>query len=162
MKVSMLPEMTEKKARTRKKKGVLFLCTTNSCRSQMAEGVLRAIRGNGFEVYSAGAKPTSVHPLAIQVMAEVGIDISGQKSKSVGQFAGQEFDYVVTLCGDTATEVCPAFIGKAKKRLDWNFPDPAGAEGSQAEKLEVFRKVRDQIKTRMEGFVKEKGELEDE
>jgi arsenate reductase len=121
----------------------------------MAEAILKTLGDDRFEVYSAGAKPTLVHPSAIQVMTEAGIDILGQRSKSVAEFAGQEFDYVVTLCGDTAKDVCPAFIGEVKQRLHWNFADPAEAQGSDEEKLEVFRKVRDQIKARLEEFVKE-------
>ena len=131
------------------------MCTTNSCRSQMAEGILKAIGGDESEVYSAGAKPSSVHPLAIKVMAEVGIDISKQRSKSVEEFAGQQFDYVITLCGDYAEDVCPAFIGPAKERLHWNFVDPAEAEGSEEEVLVIFRKVKDEIKTKIEEFVKQ-------
>ena len=144
------------------KKRVLFLCTTNSCRSQMAEGILKA-RGDGeFEAHSAGAKPASVHPLAIKVMAEIGIDISNQRSKPVAEFVGQEFDYVVTLCGDYAKDACPLFIGKTQQRLHWNFVDPAEAKGSEEEVLSVFRKVRDLIKTQIEKFVKESKELENE
>jgi arsenate reductase len=141
------------------KQRILFLCTTNSCRSQMAEGILKAIGGEEFEVESAGAKPSFVHPLAIKVMAEIGIDITNQRSKSVAEFAGQEFDYVVTLCGDDAKVICPVFFGKAKERLHWNFADPAEAEGSDPEVLSVFRKVRDQIKTRIEKFIKEAREI---
>jgi arsenate reductase len=150
--------MAEEKVGLMRKKRVLFLCTTNSCRSQMAEGILRAAGGNGFEADSAGAKPAFVHPLATKVMAEAGIDISNQKSKSVDRFQGQEFDYVITLCGDNARSVCPVFIGKAKHRLHWNFPDPAETKGSEQEKLESFSKVRDQIKERLEEFVKESGD----
>lgn len=137
------------------KQRILFLCTTNSCRSQMAEGILKAMGGDEFEVESAGAKTSYVHPLAIKVMAEIGMDISSQKSKSVAEFVGQEFDYVMTLCGDDAKVICPVFIGKAKERLHWNFADPAEAEGSDTKVLSVFRKVRDEIKTRIEKFVKE-------
>jgi arsenate reductase len=136
------------------KQRVLFLCTTNSCRSQMAEGILKAIGGDEFEVESAGAKPYYVHPLAIKVLAEIGIDISSQRSKSVAEFVGQKFDYVITLCGDYAKDACPVFVGKAKERLHWNFADPAEAEGSDTEVLSVFRKVRDQIKTKIEEFLK--------
>jgi len=157
-----LTDMAEKKVELKKRKRVLFLCTTNSCRSQMAEGILKAIGKNGFEVWSAGAEATPVHPLAIRVMAEAGVDISKQSSKSVSQFQGEEFDYVITLCGDTATNICPAFLGKAEQRLQWNFPDPALAEGSEADRLEVFGKVRDQIKTKIESFVIAERELEDE
>lgn len=162
MRASRLSEAVGENVRMKKRKKVLFLCTTNSCRSQMAEGILKAIGKDKFEVWSAGAEATFVHPLAIRVMSESGVDISTQSSDSVEQFQGEEFDYVITLCGDTATNVCPAFLGKAAQRLHWNFPDPALAEGSRAEKLEVFRTVRDSIKTRMEGFVKEEGVLEDE
>jgi arsenate reductase len=162
VRASRLSEVVGENVRMKKSKKVLFLCTTNSCRSQMAEGILRAAGGNGFEVHSAGAKPTLVHPLTDKVMAEAGVDISKQNSKSVSQFQGEEFDYVMTLCGDNAREVCPAFIGRAEHRLHWDFPDPAEAKGSEEEKLEVFRKVRDQTRTRVEGFVKEEGELEDE
>jgi arsenate reductase len=137
------------------KQRILFLCTTNSCRSQMAEGILKTIGGDEFEVESAGTKPSFVHPLAIKVVAEMGIDITNQRSKSVAEFVGQKFDYVITLCGDDAQIVCPVFIGKAKERLHWNFADPAEAEGSDTEVLAVFRKVRDQIKTSIEKFIKE-------
>lgn len=132
------------------KRKILFLCTTNSCRSQMAEGILRNFYGNKFEAFSAGAKPSYVHPFAVKVMAEIGIDISNQRSKSVEEFTGQEFDYVITLCGDYAKEVCPVFIGRAKERLHWNFVDPAEAEGSEEEVLTVFRKVRDEIKMKID------------
>ncbi|MGQ9627284.1 MAG: arsenate reductase ArsC [Anaerolineae bacterium] len=136
------------------KRKILFLCTTNSCRSQMAEGILRNFYGNKFEAFSAGAKPSYVHPFAVKVMAEIGIDISNQRSKSVEEFTGQEFDYVITLCGDYAKEVCPVFIGKAKERLHWNFVDPAEAEGSEEEVLTVFRKVRDEIKIKIDKEIK--------
>ena len=135
------------------KQRILFLCTTNSCRSQMAEGILKAIGGDEFEVVSAGAKPSYVHPMAIKVMAEIGIDISSQKSKSVAEFVGQEFDYVITLCGDDAKVICPVFIGKAKERLHWNFADPAEAQGSEEEVLSVFRTVRDQIRRKIEKLI---------
>ena len=141
------------------KQRILFLCTTNSCRSQMAEGILKAMGGDEFEVESAGAKPSFVHPLAIKVMAEIAIDITNRKSKSVAEFIGQEFDFVITLCGDYAKDTCPVFIGKAKERLHWNFADPAEAEGSDTEVLSVFIKVRDQIKTRIDKFVIESKEI---
>lgn len=136
------------------KQRVLFLCTANSCRSQMAEGILRHLYGTQFEVHSAGSKPSSVHPFAIKVMAEIGIDISGQESKSVERFRGQEFDYVITLCGDYEEDGCPLFIGKAKEMLHWNFIDPAKAGRDEEERLEIFRRVRDEIKERIKGFVK--------
>ena len=144
------------------KKRVLFLCTTNSCRSQMAEGILKAIGSDEFEVESAGAKPSIVNPWAIKVMAEIGIDITHQRSNTVTEFVGQEFDFVITLCSDYAKDTCPVFIGKTQQRLHWNFVDPAEAKGSEEEVLSVFRKVRDLIKTQIEKFVKESKELENE
>lgn len=150
-----MTDILEKKVELKRRRRVLFLCTTNSCRSQMAEGILKAMGKNGFEVRSAGAEATSVHPLAIRVMAEAGVDISKQSSRSVSQFQGEEFDYAITLCGETATHACPAFIGRAKHRLHWDFPDPADATGSEQERLEVFRKVRDLIEAKMREFVKE-------
>ena len=138
-----------------KRKRVLFLCTTNSCRSQMAEGFLKAKSKEEFEEFSAGLEATLVHPLAIKVMAEAGIDISNQKSKSVADFVGQEFDYAITLCGEHARSACPVFLGKVGQRLHWDFPDPAEAEGTEEERLEVFRKVRDQIEARLREFIRE-------
>lgn len=133
---------------------VLFLCVSNSARSQMAEGLLRHYYGDKFDVYSAGAKETSVHPLAVEVMKEIGIDISNQRSKLVSEFFGQSFDYVITLCGDYSKEMCPAFIGKVKnKKLHWNFPDPVEVEGTLEEKLDFFKKVRDDIKKKIDEFV---------
>ena len=126
------------------KQRVLFLCNGNSCRSQMAEGFLRHLRGDEFEVFSAGIKPSLVNPYAIKVMAEIGIDISGQCSKNVTEFLGQPFDFVITLC-DSAKQTCPFFPGKAT-RLHWDLLDPAEATGTEDEILAVFRKVRDQIK----------------
>ncbi|MBI4655758.1 MAG: arsenate reductase ArsC [Elusimicrobia bacterium] len=137
-----------------KKIKVLFLCTSNSCRSQMAEGILKALASDRFEVFSAGAKASFVHPFAVKVLAETSVDISAQKSKSVLEFKGAEFDYVITLCGDSAKEYCPSFIGKAQNRLHWNFDDPALAQGTDDEILNIFRKVRDQIKIEIEKFVK--------
>jgi arsenate reductase (thioredoxin) len=125
------------------KKRVLILCTGNSARSQMAESLLRHDAGDRFEVESAGTKPGQVRPEAIAVMEELGIDISGQRSKSVDEFAGQSFDYVLTVC-DNAKESCPIFPGHAK-RLHRNFQDPATARGSENERLAVFRRVRNQI-----------------
>jgi arsenate reductase len=130
------------------KKKVLFLCTENSCRSQMAEGILRHLMGDRFEVFSAGTKPSVVNPMAIKVMAEIGIDISGHRSKSVEEFQGMNFDFVITTC-DAARETCPVFPGKAR-RLHWSFNDPAEAEGSENEILSAFRKVRDEIKQRIQ------------
>lgn len=126
------------------KRKVLFLCTGNSARSQMAEGLLRHLAGGKFEAFSAGVNPTQVNPLAIKVMAEIGIDISGHSSKSIGEFFGQKFDYVVTVC-DNAKQTCPVFPGKYKK-LHWDLQDPAGVQGIEEEKLKVFRRIRNQIK----------------
>lgn len=130
------------------KKKVLFLCTENSCRSQMAEGILRHLMGDKFEVFSAGTRPSVVNPVAIKVMAEIGIDISGHRSKSVEGFQGMNFDIVITTC-DAARETCPVFPGKAR-RLHWSFSDPAEASGSESEILSAFRKVRDEIRQRIQ------------
>ena len=129
-------------------KRVLILCTGNSARSQMAEGVLRHEAGNQCEVFSAGTQPGPLNPLAIEAMREIGIDISGHRSKSVEEFAGQAFDYVITVC-DNAKEKCPLFPGSFKS-VHWDLQDPAGAEGGQEEKLAVFRRVRDEIVTRID------------
>jgi len=130
------------------KKKVLFLCTENSCRSQMAEGILRHLMGNEFEVFSAGIRPSVVNPIAIKVMAEIGIDISGHRSKSVEEFQGMSFDFVITTC-DAARETCPFFPGKAR-HLHWSFNDPAAVKGSEEEILSAFRNVREEIKSRIE------------
>jgi arsenate reductase (thioredoxin) len=127
---------------------VLFLCTHNSARSQMAEGLLRHLAGDRFEVYSAGTEVTFVRPHAIEVMNEIGIDISGQKSKTLADYLGQPFDYVITVC-DSANEACPVFPG-AKRRLHWSFDDPAAAVGREEERLRVFRSVRDNIEEHIE------------
>ena len=128
-------------------KRILVLCTGNSARSQMTEGFLRSFDPS-LEVYSAGTKPAArVNPFAVQAMKEVGIDISGGQPKSVSQFVGESFDYVVTVCDD-ADKNCPNFRGKVGRRLHIAFPDPARAEGSDQEKLAVFRRVRDDIRTR--------------
>ena len=130
-----------------KKTRMLVLCTGNSARSQMTEGFLRSFDPK-LEVYSAGTKPgPRVNPLAIQAMKEVGIDISAGTPKSVNQFTGDPFDYVITVCDD-ADKNCPNFRGKVGKRLHIGFPDPAKATGTDAEKLAVFRKVRDDIRVR--------------
>jgi len=128
----------------------------------MAEGILRMVTEDEFEAFSAGAKATRVHPLAVEVMGEVGVDISSQKSKSVTGFANQEFDYVITLCGENAKRACPVFIGGAKHRLHWDFLDPAEAEESREQELAVFRTVRDQIKARIEKFAQKIREQADE
>lgn len=126
------------------KKRVLILCTANSARSQMAEGLLRADHGDRFEVESAGSRATLVRPEAITVMREAGIDISGHRSKTVDEFAGQTFDIVLTVC-DNARESCPVYPGHSN-RIHHSFEDPAAAEGSEAERLAAFRRVRDQIR----------------
>jgi arsenate reductase (thioredoxin) len=133
------------------KKKVLFLCTGNSARSQMAEGLLRHYAGEQFEVFSAGIKPSTVNPLAIAVMAERGIDISKHRSKSVLEFTKQTFDFVITVC-DNAQQTCPMFPGKAQK-LHWSFEDPAAVEGTEEEKLTFFRKIRDQIDAQIKTFL---------
>jgi arsenate reductase len=133
------------------KKKILVLCTGNSCRSQMAEGFLKSF-DKELEVYSAGTKPSvQVHPKAIQVMKEVGIDLSKNLPKLVDQFLNDSFDYVITVC-DNAKETCPVFIGKVTNRLHMGFEDPADATGTEEEILSVFRKVRDQIKNKFLEF----------
>ncbi len=128
---------------------VLFLCTHNSARSQMAEGLLRHLAGDRFEVHSAGTEVTSVKPDAITVMAEIGTDVSGQESKSLERYLGEPFEYVITVC-DVANEACPIFSG-AKKRLHWSFEDPSQSTGTEEERLKLFRRVRDEIRERIEG-----------
>jgi arsenate reductase len=134
------------------KERVLILCTGNSARSQMAEGLLRQLAGERYEVLSAGVEPSFVRPAAIEAMREAGIDISGHRSKSVEEFAGEEFDYVITVC-DNANERCPVFPGKTR-RIHWSFDDPAAAGGSEAERLAVYRRVRDEIDGRLRDFVR--------
>jgi arsenate reductase len=126
------------------KKKVLFLCTGNSARSQMAEGLMRHLRGTDFEVYSAGVEPKGVYPKAVQAMREIGIDISDQKSKHIDDLPAKKFDYIITLC-DHAAQNCPVFFGNGV-RLHHGFSDPAAAVGSDHEILEAFRKVRDELK----------------
>jgi arsenate reductase len=134
---------------------VLFLCTHNSSRSQMAEGLLRSRGGDRYAVFSAGTHPRSVHPLAIQVMREIGIDISeaaGHRAKSLDEFVGQEpMDLVVTVCDDAAEE-CPFFPG-ARRQEHWGFPDPSAVTGSDEKRLAAFRSVRDAIASRIEAFI---------
>ena len=125
------------------RKRVLILCTGNSARSQMAEGLLRHLAGERFEVASAGVSPTQVRPEAVAVMREIGIDISNHRSKSVDEFTDQKFDYVITVC-DNANEQCPIFSGNTQ-RIHWSFDDPAAAEGNENARLAVFRRVRDEI-----------------
>jgi arsenate reductase (thioredoxin) len=134
------------------KQRVLFLCTHNSARSQMAEGFLRRLAGDRFEVASAGTEATRVHPLAVQAMAEVGVDLSQHTSKVVDQFLNQTWDYVITVC-DAANEACPVFPNKSN-RLHWSFSDPSQATGSEEQRLDIFRTVRDQIKDRLTGWIR--------
>src|SRR5689334_4429097 len=129
---------------------VLILCTGNSARSQMAEGLLRRLAGDRFEVFSAGAKPGTVRPEAIAVMNEIGIDISGYRSKHVDEFAGQRFDYVLTVC-DKAKESCPVYPVETK-HVHESFEDPAAVEGQEADRLNAFRRVRDQLAAYLETF----------
>ncbi len=129
------------------RKRVLILCTGNSARSQMAEGLLRNMSGDKFEVFSAGVAPSHVRPEAIEVMRELGVDISGQRSKSVDEFTGQQFDYVITVC-DNANQQCPMFPGKTK-RIHWSIEDPAAAEGDDEARLTEFRRVRDELRDRL-------------
>ena len=133
---------------------VLILCTGNSCRSQMAEGLLRSLDSR-LEVHSAGTFPAQrVHPFAVRVMKEIGIDISGGRPKNVSEFLDQPFDYVITVCDD-ADQNCPYFRGKVGKRLHIGFEDPAKASGSDEEVLAVFRNSRDAIKTHFSRFYRE-------
>jgi arsenate reductase len=127
---------------------VLFLCTHNSARSQMAEGLLRHLGGEAYEVFSAGTEKTFVRPQAIQVMAEVGIDISKQESKTLEQYLQDGFDEVITVCDD-ANEACPVFPN-AKNRRHWSFPDPSKAQGTEEEQLQVYREVRNAIQRKLE------------
>lgn len=126
----------------------LFLCTHNSARSQMAEGLLRSLAADRFEAFSAGTEATHIRPLAVRAMAEVGADISGQESKTLERYLDEPFDYVVTVC-DAANEACPHFPG-ARRRLHWSLPDPSKATGDEEERLEVFRSVRDELRGRIE------------
>ncbi len=138
------------------KQRVLFLCTGNSCRSQRAEGILRSLAGDKFEAYSAGSRPSGrVHELAVDAMRESGIDISKHESKSVDSFAGEKFDFVVTVC-DNAREACPNFPG-AGRQAHWSFDDPAQASGTEEQRRRVFRRVRDEIRHRVRRFVEANG-----
>jgi arsenate reductase (thioredoxin) len=135
-----------------KKARILILCTGNSARSQMAEGVLRHDAGDRFEVFSAGVNPTKVRPEAIAVMGELGIDLSAHRSKHVDEFAGQNFDYVLTVC-DKARESCPIFPSTTVT-IHHSFVDPAAYDGSEEERLALFREVRDQIRDYLRAFPK--------
>jgi arsenate reductase (thioredoxin) len=130
------------------KQRILFICTHNSARSQMAEGLLRHLGGDQFEVFSAGTEATAVRPLAIKAMAELGIDISQHQSKTLDRYLHDPFDMVITVC-DTAAEACPVFPGAVHRR-HWSFEDPSKATGNEAEQLAVYRRVRDQIRSRIE------------
>lgn len=132
---------------------VLILCTGNSARSQMAEGLLRHLAGERVEVFSAGSKPSQVNPYAVRAMAARGIDISGQRSKHLGEFLNQPFDTVITVC-DQAAETCPIFPGKAQ-RIHWSFADPAAVQGSDEEILASFERVRDELEARLRAWVSE-------
>jgi arsenate reductase (thioredoxin) len=136
------------------RKRVLILCTGNSARSQMAEALLRSMGGLGFEVASAGVSPARVRPEAVEVMREIGVDISQHRSKSVDEYLGSEFDYVITVC-DNANEQCPVFPGKTQ-RIHWSFDDPAAAEGDELARLGVFRRVRDEIAQKLRDFVEQR------
>jgi len=133
------------------KQRVLILCTGNSARSQMAEGLLRSMAGDRFEVFSAGTRPSFVRPEAIAAMGDLDIDITSHRSKSVDEFAGLAFDYVITVC-DNARESCPVFPANTK-RVHWSFEDPAAVEGEEAIRLAAFRDIRDQIAARFREFL---------
>jgi arsenate reductase (thioredoxin) len=132
------------------KKKVLFLCTHNSCRSQMAEGLVNHDLGDRIEAFSAGTEATRVNPLAAKVMEEIGIDLSGHRSKTLDEFAAEPFAYVITLCGD-ANEKCPLFFGGVK-RMHIGFQDPSRLPGSEEEVLPEYRRVRDEIRQKMREF----------
>jgi len=141
------------KGEEKKKAKVLFLCTGNSCRSQMAEGWLRHLAGDRFEVSSGGTNPAGLNPGAVEVMRELGIDIAAHQSKHLNQFLGVRFDHVITVC-DRARETCPIFPG-ASSMLHWSFDDPAAARGSDEERRAVFKRVRDEIAGQVRRFVSE-------
>lgn len=130
---------------------ILILCTGNSARSQMAEGWLRSLAAERFEVSSAGSEPSSVHPLAIAAMSERGIDISGQRSKHLDEFSRQEFDYVLTVC-DRAAAACPTFRGPARRR-HWSLRDPTAVTGSDGQPAAAFAAVRDEIEARLRAWL---------
>ncbi len=134
------------------KKRILFICTANSCRSQMAEGAANHFLHDIVLAKSGGTQPSSVHPLAVKVMAEIGIDISNNKSKHMDEFEKEQFDFAISLCGDPDEGTCPVFAGKADQRLHWSFPDPAMVKGSEYEILSEFRKVRDDIKIKIKAL----------
>ncbi len=133
------------------KKSVLFLCTGNSCRSQMAEGLLRHLAGDRYDVASAGTQPGNLNPEAVEIMREIGVDISGHRSKSVEEFLDREFDHVITVC-DHARASCPIFPASVTN-LHWSLEDPAAASGSPEHRQTVFRRVRDEIASRLREFL---------
>lgn len=133
------------------KKRVLFLCTGNSARSQMAEGLLRHLAGDRFEVFSAGTHPVGLNPFAVLAMKDLRADISGHRSKSMSEFTDQPFDYVITVC-DRAKESCPRWP-HAAKLIHWSFEDPAAVPGTPEERLRSFRKIRDEIKAQIDAFI---------
>ena len=126
---------------------VLFLCTGNSARSQMAEALLRGLGNGDFEVSSAGTDPKALHPLALRAMAEIGVDIAGQRSKDLQEYRDREFDYIITVC-DRARDNCPTFPGD-NERIHWSYEDPAAAEGDEEARLAVFRRVRNELRQRI-------------
>lgn len=140
------------------KKRILFICQHNSARSQIAEEYLREIGGEAYDVQSAGLEPTEVNPLVVEAMRDDGIDLSGKGTQSVFDLykSGQLFDYIITVCSPEVEAKCPVFPGVAK-RLNWPFPDPAKAKGTHADKMSSTRKIRDNIKARMQEFI-DKGE----
>jgi len=142
--------MTDEKIR------VLFICVHNSARGQMAEAFLKDLGGERFETQSAGLEPGSLNPVVVEVMREIGCDISGNLTKSVLdlQRQGEVFDYVITICDDAAKEKCPVFPGRGR-RLHWPFPDPAGLEGDREQKLAQTREIRDRIKAKIQTFIKD-------
>ncbi|MCP4709251.1 MAG: arsenate reductase ArsC [Planctomycetes bacterium] len=134
------------------KKRVLFMCVGNSCRSQMAEGLLRALAGDKYEVASCGAVATGLSSRATKAMGEIGIDISHHQSQRDEEYEGHRFDYVITVCDALGEMPCPVFVGEAGERLHWPFDDPAYALGSEEEVMDVFRRVRDEIKAKLGEF----------
>ena len=137
-------------------RGLLFLCVANSARSQLAEGIARALAGDRLPIQSAGSAPSRVNPLAVRALAEIGVDASAQRSKSVDEIDRTTVDTVITLC---AEEVCPVYLGAAR-RLHWPLPDPAGDDEAAAASLERFRAVRDELARRIERFLLEDGVLD--
>jgi arsenate reductase len=141
--IERLPKKSGRKMADKKR--VLFLCVGNSCRSQMAESLLRHAAPNVFEAKSAGSKPQGLNPRAITVMKEIGMDISGHRSKSIDELQGESFDYVITLCDESLDDECPVFLGDVGQSMHVPFDDPARAHGDDDEILYTFRRVRDEI-----------------